>query len=100
LEAGDKSFSAKFRITQPGVYIIESILDGELNTLDDTTTEYALHTYHLVSPSSAFERTSQHVVAVSAATVEVGSKAFMKPMDSKRALINVAATNANSAQRK
>lgn len=84
LQASDKSYSAKMRITQPGIYIIESILDGELNTLDDT--------------NDSFERTSQHVVAVSAATVEVGSKAFMKPIDSKRSLINIAATNADSAQ--
>lgn len=39
LLAGDRSFSAKMKASQPGVYILESILDGELNVLDQTAAE-------------------------------------------------------------
>lgn len=41
LMAGDSTYSAKMQATQPGIYILESILDGELNTVDLISEEYA-----------------------------------------------------------
>eukprot|EP01127_Copromyxa_protea_P000002 TRINITY_DN0_c1_g1_i1.p1 TRINITY_DN0_c1_g1~~TRINITY_DN0_c1_g1_i1.p1 ORF type:complete len:659 (+),score=192.57 TRINITY_DN0_c1_g1_i1:13-1989(+) len=83
--ANDKSFSANMKVTQPGVYILGSVLDGELDMTDETTTD-------------AFQRSSQHVVVVSGATVEIGSKAILSPMSDSRSLINIAVTNVETEQ--
>jgi len=85
LTANDMVFSAKMKATLPGVYILESILNGEVNIADD-------------SSADAFERTAQHLVAVSAATIDLASTATMKTIDAKRVEIDIAVTGAEATQ--
>lgn len=85
LTAGDLSFSASMQANLPGVYILESILDGDLNVLDQST-------------SDAFERSAQHVIVVSAATVDIAGTAFMKPLNSGRVQIEIGVTNGEQTQ--
>jgi len=79
LVAGDGLYSASFSATMPGTYILEAILNGDLDPSDGSTTDY-------------FQRTAQHVVTVSSATAALSGKALSKIIDSERINILIAVT--------
>lgn len=85
LVAGDGEFSASIRASVPGDYILESILGGQRNINDASTDD-------------AFERTAQHVVKVSSATIEVAGKALMQTLDSERVNILIAVNGGGGQQ--
>jgi len=84
LTAGDMQYSASIKVTQPGVYILESILDGQIAMDSDAT--------------DSFERTAQHIVSVSSATVDLSHTAYMQPLSGNRAEIFIGLVNGDQQQ--